>query len=88
MIKKERAARIAAENRIVAIQQQREAERRQEEVERRQADAERRAFLAAELRAERQFFLATLAAERRQAAEERLQLMGIINELIAQQRNR
>ena len=41
MIKKERAARIAAENRIVAIQQQREVERRQEEVERRQAAAER-----------------------------------------------
>ena len=51
VIKRERAARIAAENRLIAIQQQ-------------------------------------AAEERQQAAAERLLLIGIINDLAAQQRNR
>ena len=48
MIKRERAARIAAENRAIAIQQQAEAERRQAAEERQQAAATLR--LAAEER--------------------------------------
>ena len=72
MIRRERAARIAAENRAIAIQQQADTDRRQ-------ADADRQE--------ERQTFLATLAEERRQAAAERQQFMSIINQLVAQQRN-
>ena len=41
MIKRERAARIAAENRAIAIQQQADADRRQADADRRQADADR-----------------------------------------------
>lgn len=51
VIKRERAARIAAENRIIAIQQQ-------------------------------------IDEQRRQAAAERLLLIGIISDLVAQRRNR
>ncbi len=71
MIKRERAARIAAENRAIAIQQQ--------------AAVERERFMATldELATERQ----QTAAALRQAAEERLRLMDTINDLVAQQRN-
>ena len=85
MIKRERAARIAAENRAIAIQQQAEAERRQAEAERRQAEAERQqvAEERQQVAEERRQAAATL----RQAAEERLRLIDTINELVAQQRN-
>ena len=79
MIKRERAARIAAENRSIEIQ-------KQAAVDRQQADAERQTLMAtlAEERqqaaAERQTFLATLTAERQQ-------FMSTINELVALQRN-
>ena len=56
VIKRERAARIAAENRAIAIQQQADADRRQVESER---QAERQAFLDT-LTAERQQFMATI----------------------------
>ena len=71
MIKRERAARIAAENRAIAIQQQ--------------AAEERKRFMATidELATE----LQQAAADRQQAAEERLRLMDTINDLVAQQRN-
>ena len=82
MIKRERAARIAAENRAIAIQQQAEAERRQAEAERQQAAIERERFMAS-ITEERQQAAATL----RQAAEERLRLIDTINEFVAQQRN-
>ena len=58
MIKRERAARIAAEHRAIAIQQQAEVERLQ------------------------------FSEDRRQAAEERLRLMDIISDLVAQRRSR
>ena len=72
MIKRERAARIAAENRAIAIQQQ-AAEERQTLLA--TLDEERQ-----QAAAERQTFLATLTSERQQ-------FMSIINELVAQQRN-
>ena len=78
MIRRERAARIAAENRAIAIQQQAEAERRLAEAERQQAAEERQQ--AAEERRQ-------AAANLRQAAEERLRLIDTINELVTQQRN-
>ena len=92
MIKRERAARIAAEHRAMAIQQQ-------AAVERRQAAVERERFMATmdELTTERQRAAADrqqaaeerqqAAADRHQAAEERLRLVDTINELVAQQRN-
>ena len=99
MIKRERAARIAAENRAIAIQQQAAEERRQ-------AAAERERFMATmdELTTERQQAAADrqqaaeerqqaaadrqqAAADRHQAAEERLRLVDTINDLVAQQRN-
>ena len=89
MIKRERAARIAAENRAIAIQQQAAVERErfmatmdELAMERRQAAADRERFMAS-ITEERQQTAATL----RQAAEERLRLMDTINELVAQQRN-
>ena len=89
MIKRERAARIAAENRAIAIQQQAAAERErfmatmdELAMERRQAAADRERFMAS-ITEERQ----QTAAALRQAAEERLRLMDTINELVAQQRN-
>ena len=89
MIKRERAARIAAEHRAIAIQQQAAAERERfmatmDELvtERRQAAADRERFMAS-ITEERQ----QTAAALRQAAEERLRLMDTINELVAQQRN-
>ena len=72
MIKRERAARIAAENRSIEIQKQ-AAEERQTLLA--TLDEERQ-----QAAAERQTFLATLTAERQQ-------FMSIINELVAQQRN-
>ena len=83
MIKRERAARIAAENRAIAIQQQADADRRQADADRRQADADReqeRQRVAAEREQERQ----QVAADREQ---ERQQFMSIINELVSQHRN-
>ena len=92
MIKRERAARIAAEHRAMAIQQQ-------AAVERRQAAVERERFMATmdELTTERQQAAADrqqaaeerqqAAADRHQAAEERLRLVDTINDLVAQQRN-
>ena len=72
MIKRERAARIAAENRSIEIQKQ-AAEERQTLLA--TLDEERQ-----QAAAERQTFLATLTAERQQ-------FMSIINELVSQQRN-
>ena len=89
MIKRERAARIAAENRAIAIQQQAAVERErfmatmdELAMERRQAAADRERFMAS-ITEERQ----QTAAALRQAAEERLRLMDTINDLVAQQRN-
>ena len=83
MIKRERAARIAAENRAIAIQQQ-AAEERQTllatlDEERQQAAAERQTFLAT-LTGERQ----QSAEERQQSAEERERLMATVTGLMAQ----
>ena len=90
VIKRERAARIAAENRIIAIQQQADVDRRQMEserqAERQQAAAERQTFLAT-LTAERQQAAEERRQERQQAAEDRQRFMDTINELTAQQRN-
>ena len=64
MIKRERAARIAAENRAIAIQQQADADRRQADADREQE----RQQVAAEREQERQQFMAIineLVAQRR-----------------------
>ena len=79
MIKRERAARIAAENRAIAIQQQAAADRLQAAEELLQIAEERRQ-IAEERR--------QTAEERRQTAETHLQLMVISNKLAALLRNR
>ena len=72
MIRRERAARIAAENWAIAIQQQAEAERRQSAAERQQAAVERERFMA------------SITEERQQAAAERERFMMTIDGLAAQ----
>ena len=72
MIKRERAARIAAENKLAELQNKWESERRQTTEERRLIAEERRQF----------------AEERRLAAEVRLRLVDIISTLATQQRRR
>ena len=79
MIRRERAARIAAENKIAEIQSEREAERRQFAEEMRLVAEEMR--LVAEERR-------LIAEERRLIAEQRLRLMDIISDLVAQRRSR
>ena len=76
MIKKERAARIAAENRLAELQKQAAAERQALSA----ALAEKRQQVAEE----RQALLAALVEERRQAAKDREAFMTAITGLVAQ----
>ena len=69
MIRRERAARIAAENKLAELQNEREAERRQTTEELLRIAEERR----------------QIAEERRLAAEVRLRLVDIISALATQQ---
>ena len=90
MIKKERAARIAAENQLAEFQKQATEERQQATEERQQATEERQALLAAlaeerqQATEERQQALLALAEERQQAATEREAFMTTITGLAAQ----